>query len=72
MSGTADPWEPPSSPALQHHLQRTPSLERTPAPERIYVPAEADPTWQPRPVGFTAQVTPCTGRHCATHTGGTP
>lgn len=54
MSGTADPWEPPGLAALQSRVARTPSVVRTGGPERIYDNSAADPTAQPRPVGFTA------------------
>lgn len=54
MSGTADPWEPACSPSLQHAAQRTPTIARGGAPERVYDADAADPDWTPNPVGFTA------------------
>jgi hypothetical protein len=55
VTGTADPWEPPCAPAFLWKTQRTPSVERTPAPERVYDADAAKEPMPPRgPLGFTA------------------
>lgn len=52
MTGTADPWEPPSIGSLQWRIERSPDVMLTAGPERIYDHDAADSNWTPRPVGF--------------------
>jgi hypothetical protein len=59
VSGTADPWEPVCSPALLHTTQRTPTVERTGGPERVYDAEAAKEPMPPRgPLGFVPPPSP--------------
>lgn len=52
MTGTADPWEPPTLPALSWRTQHRPHVERSTGPERVTT-EDPPPDWTPpRPVGF--------------------
>ena len=55
MSGTADPWEPPSIAALGYDVTHSPDVIHGDGPMRIY---DDTPTIEPRrPIGFAAQMT---------------
>lgn len=54
MTGTADPWEPPTIPALSWRTEHHPRVERSAGPERVTT-EDPPPDWTPpRPVGFLA------------------